>query len=164
MEIPRSDLAHTTAAAASPATSISTSDSEHEDVQRPDYLDLPVRVVSDTADFREYTEETAAGEIIKPIKSNVTGQMEDWKMVTFTIDDKENPKNWSKIYKWYCTMVVAWTCFVVAFSSSVITADIEGPMEEFGISREISLLVITVFVIGFGIGKLPTVPKCLASF
>lgn len=118
-----------------------------------DYLDLPVRELNDGADLREYTTETRAGEIIKPVKSNVTGQMEDWKLVTFTIDDPENPKNWSKAFKWYCTMVVAFTCFVVALCSSVITARLEGPMESFGVSREVSLVVVTVFVIGFGVGK-----------
>lgn len=118
-----------------------------------DYLDLPVRELNDGADLREYTTETRRGEIIKPVKSNVTGQMEDWKLVTFTIDDPENPKNWSKLYKWYCTMVVAFTCFVVAFASSVITADLEGPMKDFGVAREVSLVVVTVFVIGFGVGK-----------
>lgn len=118
-----------------------------------DYLDLPVRELNDDADLTEYITETRAGEIIKPVKSNVTGKLEDWKLVTFVIDDPENPKNWSKAYKWYCTMVVAVTCFVVAFCSSVITADIEGPMKEFNVSREVSLLVVTVFVIGFGVGK-----------
>lgn len=118
-----------------------------------DYLDLPVRELNDNADLREYTTETRTGEIIKPVKSNATGKMEDWKLVTFTLDDPENPKNWSKAYKWYCTMVVAFTCFVVAFCSSVITADLEGPMESFNVSREVSLLVVTVFVIGFGVGK-----------
>jgi hypothetical protein len=118
-----------------------------------DYLDLPVRELNDGADLREYTTETQAGEIIKPVKSNVTGKLEDWKLVTFTIDDPENPKNWSKAYKWYCTMVVAFTCFVVALCSSIITANLEGPMEDFGVAREVSLLVVTVFVIGFGVGK-----------
>lgn len=117
-----------------------------------DYLDLPVRELNDGADLREYITETRRGEIIKSVKSNVTGRMEDWKLVTFTIDDPENPKNWSKLYKWYCTMVVAFTCFVVAFASSVITADLEGPMADFGVSREVSLLTVTVFVIGFGVG------------
>ena len=122
-------------------------------IDQMDYLDLPVRELNDSADLREYTTETQAGEIIKPVKSNATGRMEDWKLVTFTIDDPENPKNWSKAYKWYCTMVVAFTCFVVAFASSVITADLTGPMESFDVSREVSLVVVTVFVIGFGVGK-----------
>ncbi|GAB1192953.1 hypothetical protein APSETT444_002154 [Aspergillus pseudonomiae] len=116
--------------------------------QETEYLDLPVRQVTRDANLEEYTTETAAGQIIKPVRSAASGKMEDWKLVTFTIDDPENPKNWSKAFKWYCTMVVAFTCFVVAFASSVITADIEGPAEEFGVSREVSLVVVTVFVIG----------------
>jgi hypothetical protein len=49
-------------------------------------------------------------------------------------------------------MVVAVTCFVVAFCSAVITAGTVGPEKEFHVSEEVSLLPITVFVVGFGIG------------
>ncbi|KAJ5836721.1 Major facilitator superfamily domain general substrate transporter [Penicillium robsamsonii] len=158
METPRSDQTHTNAT--SPTASIDSGEYNHVQAQAQpdDYLDLPVREVTDSADLREYITETRTGEIIKPVKSNATGKIEDWKMVTFTIDDPENPKNWSKAFKWYCTMVVAFTCFVVAFCSSVITADIEGPIEEFGIGREVSLLVVTVFVIGFGVGPMVFAP------
>ncbi|KAJ5198939.1 Major facilitator superfamily domain general substrate transporter [Penicillium cf. griseofulvum] len=156
METPRSDQTHTNAT--SRTASIGSGEYNHAQAQPDDYLDLPIREINDGADLREYITETRTGEIIKPVKSNATGKIEDWKMVTFTIDDPENPKNWSKAYKWYCTMVVAFTCFVVAFCSSVITADIEGPIEEFGIGREVSLLVITVFVIGFGLGPMVFAP------
>lgn len=145
METPHSD--HTQTVSTSRTASVGSGPGQI------DYVDLPVRELNDGADLREYTTETRNGEIIKPMKSNATGRMEDWKLVTFTIDDPENPKNWSKAYKWYCTMVVAFTCFVVAFASSVITADLEGPMESFGVAREVSLVVVTVFVVGFGVGK-----------
>lgn len=56
-------------------------------------------------------------------------------------------------YKWYCTMVVAATCFVVALASSVVTADIAGVAEEFNVSEEVALLTITLFVVGFGVGE-----------
>lgn len=102
--------------------------------------------------MQEYTTETREGQIIKPVRSRVTGEMEDWKLVTFTEGDPENPKNWSKLFKWYITMVVAFTCFVVAFCSSVITADLEGVAETFHVSREVAFLTITLFVIGFGVG------------
>lgn len=144
METPYSTTTNTVA-----TSRTASAGSGHE---QTDYLDLPVRELTDGADLCEYTTETRAGEIIKPVKSNITGKLEDWKLVTFTIDDPENPKNWSKAYKWYCTMVVAWTCFVVAFCSSVITADLEGPMKDFNVSREVSFVVISVFVIGFGVG------------
>lgn len=51
-------------------------------------------------------------------------------------------------------MVVAVTCFVVAFNSSVITANVTSPSEEFDVSEEVGLLSITLFVVGFGIGKM----------
>ena len=82
------------------------------------------------------------------------------KLVAFDHDDAENPKNWSKAKKWYCTMVVAWTCFVVAFASGVITAGLEGPQETFNVSAEVSLLTITVFVVGFGVGMYTRLKLC----
>ncbi|DAA77192.1 TPA_exp: putative MFS multidrug transporter [Trichophyton benhamiae CBS 112371] len=120
--------------------------------------DLPYRELQETANFEEYTAETTNGQILKSVKSNVTGKIEDYKLVTFTVGDPENPKNWSKAYKWYCTMVVALTCFVVAFCSSVITADFKDLMEEFHVSQEVALLTITVFVIGFGVGPMAFSP------
>ena len=88
-----------------------------------------------------------------------------YRMVTFVEGDPENPKNWPKAYKWYCTMVVAVTCFVVAFASSVITADIEGVAVEFATSTEAALVSISVFVVGFGVGKFNTVfPSDWRSF
>lgn len=80
------------------------------------------------------------------------------KLVAFYPDDPENPKNWSKAFKWYCTMVVALTCFVVAFASAVVTANIPGVSEEFGVSEEVSLLSISLFVVGFGVGPMVFAP------
>lgn len=51
-------------------------------------------------------------------------------------------------------MTVAGTCFVVAFNSAVITADFMSPARDFHVSEDVGLLAITVFVIGFGVGKL----------
>ncbi|GAB1310728.1 Synaptic vesicle transporter SVOP [Madurella fahalii] len=83
---------------------------------------------------------------------------QDYKLVTFADGDPENPKNWSKAFKWYITMVVAVTCFVVAFCSSVITADVGGVSEEFGVSHEAALVPISVFVVGFGVGPMVFAP------
>lgn len=116
-------------------------------------VNLPFRSLTENASIQEYTEETVEGEILKLAPSRKTGRIERYQLVTWKINDPENPKNWSKAYKWWCTMIVAFTCFVVAFNSSVITANIEGPAHEFGVSREVSLLAITLFVIGFGIGE-----------
>lgn len=106
--------------------------------------------MTNEANLEEYTKETASGEMDAGVRT--PDGKGDYKLVTFLPNDPENPKNWSKAYKWYITMIVALTCFVVAFASSVVTADIVGVTEEFGVSEEVALLSITLFVVGFGIG------------
>jgi MFS family permease len=95
--------------------------------------------------MQEYTEETHTG--LHEVQSNRTGKLERWELVTFRDGDPENPKNWSKAYKWWCTMTVALTCFCVAFNSAVITSDIIGVADTFDVSEEVSLLPITLFVV-----------------
>ncbi|KAI8313047.1 putative MFS-type transporter [Colletotrichum sp. SAR11_59] len=123
-------------------------------------VNLPYRTLSPSANLDEYRVETNDGQIPGPPAAGdgAGGPASNYKLVTFTPGDKENPKNWSKAYKWYCTMVVALTCFVVAFCSSVITADIAGVAEEFHVSEEAALVSITVFVIGFGVGPMAFAP------
>ena len=106
----------------------------------------------------EYTEETVLGQIPTAVISKTSGKLENYELVTFKINDPRNPKNWSKTYKWYCTGVVAFTCFVVAFCSGVITADLAGVSETFRVSEEVALLTITVFVFGFEVGLLVFAP------
>ncbi|RMZ81317.1 hypothetical protein DV737_g2604, partial [Chaetothyriales sp. CBS 132003] len=123
-----------------------------------DVLDLPYDILNDESNMQEYTEETAEGVIPKQTVSHVSGKIDDYELVTFQLHDRENPKNWSKLFKWWCTMVVAFTCFVVAFNSAVITADLEGVSRTFHVSEEVALLTVTVFVVGFGVGPLVFAP------
>lgn len=122
-----------------------------------DIVNLPNRTLSNDANLEEYTQETIDGQISR-VHTNKTGKIERYELVTWKVDDPENPKNWSKGYKWWCTMCVAITCFVVAFNSAVITADLEGVQETFHVSEEVSLLTITLFVIGFGVGPMVFAP------
>lgn len=145
----------TAASAAAPSTK------EHGD---PDLdVNLPYRTLTANANMAEYTTETAQGSIPGPpapalAPASHSTADKRYRLVTFSLDDKENPKNWSKAYKWYCTMVVALTCFVVALASSVVTADIKGIVEEFGCSEEVALLSISLFVVGFGVGPMVFAP------
>ncbi|KAH0606578.1 uncharacterized protein H6S33_003412 [Morchella sextelata] len=143
-----------------PSTSSSISD--HEAIKTapepPTDLTLPYRTLTATADMTEYTTETVEGLVLKQTFSRKSGTLETHKLVTFTIDDPENPKNWSKAFKWYCTMIIALVCFMVAFASSVVTADIHGVMEDLNASEEVALLSITLFVVGFGIGPMVFAP------
>jgi len=124
----------------------------HKETRDPNLdVNLPYRTLTTAANFEEYTAEKPEGEIEGPLEPD---GKKHYELVTFLPGDPENPKNWSKAYKWYCTMVVAATCFVVAFSSAVITADIIGVEREFNVSEELALASISLFVVGFGIGTL----------
>jgi hypothetical protein len=137
----------------------SSTHGSHKEARDPDLdVNLPYRTFTAEANLNEYNIENPNGEVEGKLEPD--GQ-NHYKLVTFTPKDPRNPKNWSKAYKWYCTMVVAITCFVVAFSSAVVTADLVGVQETFNVSQEVALLTITVFVVGFGVGEFFTsnVPK-----
>ncbi|KAK9447517.1 major facilitator superfamily domain-containing protein [Limtongia smithiae] len=107
--------------------------------------EFPVAVVESAADLTEYISAHAGGYI-----ADASGH----KLVTFTEGDPGNPKNWSKAYKWYSTMLVAVLCFAVAFGSAVVTGDLGGVATTFNVSEETTILTVTLFVIGFGVGPM----------
>lgn len=81
------------------------------------------------------------------------------RLVVFVDGDKANPKNFSPIRKWLYTFLLAFTCFVVAFGSAVVTGDLEGPVKYFRVSREVIILAsVSTFVLGFGVGPLVSAP------
>ena len=136
----------------------STLTGDHHPQEPPFDLDLPYRQLTANANLNEYVTETKTGEI----PANGANGKADYRLVTFLENDPANPKNWSKAFKWYCTMVVAFTCFVVAMNSAIITADIDGIKKTFNVSEEVALVSVTVFVMGFGIGT--STPDNLISF
>jgi hypothetical protein len=71
---------------------------------RADVANLPTRTLSNEANLDEYTQETIDGQILREVRSQATGKIERYELVTWKVDDPENPKNWSKAYKWWCTM------------------------------------------------------------
>jgi hypothetical protein len=123
----------------------------HHDKTPTDGLDLVPQALSPASTGTSNTEDA-------PQQSSDGVDQPKHKLVTFAHNDPGNPKNWSKGFKWYCTMVVAATCFVVALNSSVITADIAGVEEEFGVSEEVALVSISLFVVGFGVGPMVFAP------
>lgn len=81
------------------------------------------------------------------------------RIVEFVDGDKENPMfAWSNARKWFQTINLGMICFMVAFASGVITGDLKGPEERFGVSEEVVILTISLFVVGFGVGPLLFAP------
>lgn len=68
--------------------------------------------------------------------------------------DPENPQNWSSKFKWYTIMILACMTFVVSFGSSVWSTATVVTAEEFGVSQEVMILGVTLYVVGFALGPL----------
>jgi len=69
-------------------------------------------------------------------------------------DDPENPQNWPRSKKWLITMITACLNFVVSFGSSIFSTATEVTAEEFGVSQEVMILGVTLYVLGFACGPL----------
>src|SRR5436853_858119 len=59
-----------------------------------DLINLPFRTLSNEARLDEYTTETIDGQILREVRSNATGNIERYELVTWKVNDPENPKNW----------------------------------------------------------------------
>lgn len=135
-------------------------------LRRPDVndgskaLEVPV-VSSDIDDIEKEPAVNEKGQVddheLKHIEGP-DGTSKAYKVVRFRPGDPEDPKNFPKARKWLITLTLSWVCFSVAFSSAVITPGILGVAAHFDVSEEVALLTVTLFVMGFGIGRTFTSP------
>ncbi len=123
----------------------------------------------------EYTLETATGLVpqatLEQIRSRATVDRERTssisdpdlekqgveapvEFVTFTIGDPENPHNWSRLFRWYITMVASALVVCIAFGSSVVTGGLGLIEEKYNVSLEVAILTCSIMVMGFAIGPL----------
>lgn len=71
-------------------------------------------------------------------------------------DDPENPMNFSRSKKWSITMITALLTFCVSFASSVFSTATFAAADEFGVSAEVMILGVSLYVLGFACGELPS--------
>ncbi|KAK1233026.1 hypothetical protein PQX77_003829 [Marasmius sp. AFHP31] len=70
------------------------------------------------------------------------------------LDDPHNPQGWSTARKWYMTMGAGLLVFNATFASSAPGGVSAALIEEFHMSREVSILVLSLFVAGYCVGPL----------
>lgn len=86
------------------------------------------------------------------------GTEDDPYLVEYVANDPRNPMEWSQFKKWFIIMTVALATLAVAFVSSAYSGATAEIIEEFGISQEVSILGISLFVVGFAVGPLLWAP------
>jgi hypothetical protein len=83
-----------------------------------------------------------------------SGTQDDPFIVSWIDNDPRNPLLYSPWKKWSITAVVAVATLAIAFVSSAYSGGAEGIILEFGCSREMYTLGLSLFVLGFAIGPL----------
>lgn len=122
------------------------------------------RAISDALSWISKAEaEEAIEESFKPARDEETGSHvypddgSDEQIDPDIVDwdgpnDPENPMNWSRGRKWWISILTAFLTLVISFSSSVFSTASEATAEEFGMSSEVMILGVTLYVVGFACG------------
>ncbi|KOS17159.1 putative MFS-type transporter [Escovopsis weberi] len=75
-------------------------------------------------------------------------------LVEWLPSDPRNPMEFSNGKKWTITLVQALATLAVSFTSSAYSGGVFEVIREFNISQEVSILGVSLFVLGFSIGPL----------
>ncbi|KAG8680413.1 hypothetical protein FRC11_002525, partial [Ceratobasidium sp. 423] len=107
---------------------------------------------------RSKNDEGDVDEVIAPGEESPK-QIKDEKGDAFLVqwdgpDDPANPKNWSRPYRWYLTVLGGVAVLNATFASSA-PSGIEGQLiKDFNLSTIVAILTISLFVVGYCVGPL----------
>ncbi|GES58200.1 MFS multidrug transporter [Aspergillus terreus] len=74
-------------------------------------------------------------------------------VVEFTgADDPFHPRNWPLVRKISSSCILSFVTFTASFASAIFSAAVGQVSEDFGISREVATLGVTLYVLGFAAG------------
>lgn len=75
-------------------------------------------------------------------------------LVQFEQDDPSNPRNWSKSYKWILSIQLGMMAFASSLGSSIISPA-QDSIEAFtGVSHEVAVLTVSLYILGFALGPM----------
>ncbi|GAA6017962.1 hypothetical protein JCM10207_002721 [Rhodosporidiobolus poonsookiae] len=75
-------------------------------------------------------------------------------LVDWQENDQENPKNWSTRKRSFVAAQIAFLTTVVYIGSAIYTPSEQGLMEEYGVSQVVTVLGLTLFILGYGMGPM----------
>ena len=105
----------------------------------------------------------ASGQVEKSHYYNGQGTEREPFLVDFQKDDPDNPMNWSQFRKWFVTTIATLSVFAVTFTSSAYSESAIEVMRDFGISTEVFVVGVSLFVLGFAIGPAGWAPLVSTS-
>jgi len=76
--------------------------------------------------------------------------------ITFSHDDKDNPRNYSKAKKWYITCFASSLNVLTCLCAGGYSSGVEQLVDEFGVSAEVGTVGLSMYILGFAIGYVGT--------
>nr|XP_031859492.1 uncharacterized protein CI109_005140 [Kwoniella shandongensis]KAA5526564.1 hypothetical protein CI109_005140 [Kwoniella shandongensis] len=86
------------------------------------------------------------------------GTIDEPYLVDFLPNDPTNPYNWSNSYRWAITLLIGVATLCPPFASVSYSSTLGEVTKAFGISKELSIAGISLFITGFGLGPLIWAP------
>lgn len=110
----------------------------------------------------EYTLETPTGlvrlDTLQSIGRKLASFPSDTEFITFKVGDPENPRNWPLWRKWLYTFVLSCGVISAAYGSSSLAGGLFTISTKYGVSTEVSTLLVSLMVLGFSFGPLIWAP------
>ena len=104
-----------------------------------------------------WPEQNSSGSYLEQNQDEKNQDYADWpnNIVTWNgPDDPQNPMNWSIKNKLSITVLLGFTTMGAAFASSSFSPTFMAVSEEFGVSEEVTILTLSLYVLGFAFGPL----------
>ena len=80
------------------------------------------------------------------------------KVVTFSPNDPENPRNWRPIRKWTIVAAIALVDLTVSWGASGFSPASMKFIKEFKVSTEVGVLGLSLYVLGLALGPMSLAP------
>lgn len=100
--------------------------------------------------FEDSEDIEKALESVEPVVEKQSGN--DAFLVQWDENDPANPRNWHPWYKAFITFQLGVLAFAGSLGSSIISPAEEVIAEEFGVSMEVMVLCVSLYVLGFALG------------
>jgi MFS family permease len=108
--------------------------------------------------FRALVDQAAVTQDVLNHKYIGDGTAESPFQVEFIENDTRDPMKFSSSRKWLITLVQAGATLSVSFGSSAFSGGIGSLVEDMGVSTEVAILTVSLYVLGFAIGPLLWAP------
>lgn len=78
--------------------------------------------------------------------------------IVYSTDDRDNPRNWPTWRRYYIGLFASWLNVLTCWCAGSISSGSEQIQKEFGVSQDLTTLLLALYVLGFAVGPVILAP------